>query len=522
MTRIHERADRTGRSGGRGRLGRRLARLPLRARLVAGFTIAMTVVLVVTGAVIYWRVEYALDRRLDADLVAEADALVPLVQPDGTLRTDRVAAALPGMSEHQVLDRDGEVLSGGAALGTTPVLGPGAVRTALESPVYVDVGPLLPISKRPLRLLATPISTSGPAAVLVVGLRRDERDEALRELLGQLALAGFGALLITAVVGERLAKAALAPVERYRTRARAIAAGATGIRLDVPERRDDEITRLGHTLNDMLQELERSLARERRFVDDASHELRTPLTLLSTRVQLALRRPRSVAEHESVLRELLADITALTGLAEELLQVGAAGQAAGPSGNGPGDIARVVHDLGVPGSDEGTSPLPSTWTVDAPPAGTARVAMPDQVIRQVLLNLLTNAGVHGAPPVEVTVRVVTDDGVTDDGVTDGRVTDDGVTDDGPVVVLTVTDAGPGIPPEFLPTAAERFSRTDAARQRPGAGLGLSLVQALVERYDGELRLCSLGVHHRFRHRFDVDCRHGARGTTATVLLVARL
>jgi two-component system OmpR family sensor kinase len=485
----------------RRRPGQRLARLPLRVRLVAGFTLAMAVVLVATGVFIYWRVQYALDQRLDTDLVTEAQALEPLVRPDGTVRTDRLAAAVPGVSEHQVLDRDGRVLSAGPGLGAAPVLGAGTVRAALRGPVYADVGLLLPISKRPLRLLATPISASGPAAVLVVGLRRDERDEALRELLAQLGLAGLGALVITAVVGERLAKAALTPVERYRAQARAIAEGAPSLRLEVPAGRDDEVTRLGHTLNDMLAGLERSLARERRFVEDASHELRTPLTLLSTRVQLMLRRPRSIAEHEAALRELQADVVALTELAEQLLQISAAADAAHPSGEAAGDLARVVRALPVPADGADRSVLPSTWTVDSPAPGTVAVPMPDPALRQVLLNLLSNAGVHGAPPVDVTVRLAR-------------------AGDRPTAVLMVSDGGPGVPAEFLGTAAERFSRTDAARPRPGAGLGLSLVHALVQRYDGELRLCSSSVHHRYEHRFDVECGHPGHGTTATVLLPA--
>ena len=477
----------------------RPARLPLRVRLVAGFTLAMTVVLIGTGVFIYWRVQYALDQRLDTDLVAEAGALAPLIQSDGTLRT-APAPALTGVSEHQVLDRDGRVLAAGAGLGNTPLLDAGTVRTALHGPVYADVGLLLPISKRPLRLLATPIATSGPAAVLVVGLRRDERDEALRELLAQLGLAGLGALVITAVVGERLAKAALAPVERYRIQARAIAAGASGLRLDVPAGRDDEVTRLGHTLNDMLDGQARSLARERRFVDDASHELRTPLTLLSTRVQLMLRRTRSVAEHEAALRELRADIEALAELAEQLLQITAAADRSGSHDQAAtGDVARVVARLQPPGDGDDRSLLPPTWTVDSPPPGTTVVGMPDAAVRQVLLNLLTNAGVHGALPVSVAVRMLS-------------------AGDRQVVLLTVRDNGPGVPAEFLPAATERFSRTDDARRRPGAGLGLALVQALVERYEGELRLCSGGVHHRYEHRFDVECRHGADGTTTTVLL----
>ncbi|SDX80756.1 Signal transduction histidine kinase [Modestobacter sp. DSM 44400] len=491
-------------AGRPGRLRSRVSRLPLRVRLVAGFTAAMTIVLIGTGAFLYWRVSYALDQRLDADLVQDTDALRSLLAPDGTLRDSPLVTGEPGLSAYQVLDRDGRVLSAGAGLGTDPLLGRDAVRAALDGPVYRDVGLIVPISERPLRLLATPVAEPGPAAVLVVGLRRDERDEALRELVGQLVLAGLGALVVTAVVGERLARAALTPVERYRTRAQAIASGATGVRLDVPQERDDEVTRLGHTLNDMLVALERSAARERRFLDDASHELRTPLTLLSTRVQLTLRRTRTVAEHEAVLHELDADVTALAALAERLLQLGAVPDGASPhppDGAPIGDVARVVAELAPREEEPATGLLPPTWTVDSLAPGTTPVAMPDGRLRQVVLNLLTNAAVHGAPPVTVRVRSA--------GAADGAV-----------VVLTVNDAGPGVPASFLPSAVERFSRTDVARDRPGAGLGLSLVHALVAGHGGEFRLCSGGVHHRYDDRFDLGCDHPVEGATATVLLPA--
>jgi signal transduction histidine kinase len=205
-----------------------------------------------------------------------------------------------------------------------------------------------------------------------------------------------------------------------------------------------------------------------------------------------------VAEHEDALRELQADVVALAELAEQLLQISAAEDLSAPLGQAAtGDLGRVVAEL-RPDGDDG-SRLPASWTVDSPAPGTAVVGMPDPSLRQVLLNLLTNAGVHGAPPIQVTVRTIS-------------------AGDRAVGVLTVSDSGSGVPPGFLPAATERFSRTDAARRRPGAGLGLALVQALVERYEGELRLCSGGVHHRYEHRFDVECRHGADGTTTTVLL----
>jgi two-component system, OmpR family, sensor kinase len=101
------------------------------------------------------------------------------------------------------------------------------------------------------------------------------------------------------VRGYLLARAALQPVERYRTEAARIAAGATGVRLAVSDTAHDEVARLGHTLNDMLTALETALERERRFINDASHELRTPLTLLSTELEPALRRPRTLPRNSN-------------------------------------------------------------------------------------------------------------------------------------------------------------------------------------------------------------------------------
>ena len=462
-----------------------IRRLPLRVRLVAGFVLAMTVLLTAAGAFVYWRVRIDLDTGLDRDLSEQFAVTHARVTPDGRVDDQSNGAAGPASHDFQTLSVDGEVIFSGSGVGARSLLSASQLEHALRTSIHVQVGALLPASSRPLRLLAAPIAGKSPAAVLVVWVERDQRDEALRELLATLALAGFGALLIAAVVGERLAKAALAPVERYRAQAETIARGATGVRLDVPSDRDDEVTRLGHTFNDVLGALEHALERERSFVNDASHELRTPLTLLSARVQLLRRRPRTVHEHERALAELDTDIRDLIGLSDQLLELGSATNAQAIDPHTPTDLNEVVGamDLAEIGVQFSTSTDRSV------------VSMPASQIRQVVNNLIVNARAHGEPPIDVTI-------------TSAEAS----------VVLMVSDAGRGMPREFLSTATERFTRSDDARSRPGTGLGLALVDALVRGHGGEIRVCSNGLHHRSGAALDFACQHPARGTTITVAL----
>jgi two-component system, OmpR family, sensor kinase len=474
--------------------GRRISRIPLRRRLVAGFTATMLVLLTAAGAFVYWRVQFALDRSLNGSLDDAAAELSPLVTASGRLPAD--SATLARVDAFQILAPNRTVLGHDARLGEEPVLGTALLRRALTSPVRANTGDFLPAARRPLRLYATPVHVAGSPRrlVLVIAAPRGQRDEALRELLLQLTAAGIGILVLTSVVGDLLARAALRPVETYRRQAADIAAGATDLRLDVPVGRDDEITRLGHTLNSMLDALSEALERERRFIDDASHELRTPLTLVTSRVQLMLRRPRSVAQHEAALAEITEDLTRLTRMADELLELGSGQKGSGTSS--PHDLAAEAADV-----VEARGSLAPHGSFYEPPGalglhggGPVLVDLDVVAIRRILDNLLDNAALHGSAPVTVTVDRI-----------EGWAR------------LQVADCGPGMPPDLLATATDRFARSPEARSRPGSGLGLSLVASIVTTAGGQLRLCHAGEHHRVGTPVAVPCRHD-RAMTITVLL----
>ncbi len=485
---------------------RRVRRLPVRVRLVAAFIGVMLLVLTAAGAFVYWRVQIGLDKALNAELDAEASSVQTAwrSRPDPAL----AVAGLPPGALGQVLDSTGRPLAATPAASGLALLRARDVDGARTTVVGVTEGNVLTSGNKRLRVLALPLerAVGQSAGIAVVGVRLGTRDETLRELLAQLSAANLLALLAASLVGHRLARAALRPVERYRARAEQIAEGATGVRLDVPPDVDDEVSRLGHTLNRMLTVQEQTAEQQRQFLADASHELRAPLTVLSSEVELALRRPRTNEEYEQTLHQVAVDTARLVALADQLLDLEHASRidanrdegAAATAGSVGADATAAAHRAAARARVLIGEAADRTVSVSAPP-GPLPVAVPELDLDQILTNLVSNAVVHGAGPMTVTVAVA-----------NGAVT------------VTVSDNGPGPPPEFIPQAVERFRRADPARTTPGDGLGLALVHALISRAGGELRLCTTGTHHRYPPLLfqGITCQHPDGGTHAAVIVSA--
>jgi signal transduction histidine kinase len=455
----------------------------------------MLVVLVAAGGFVWWRVQFALDHRLDQDLASQTSDL------HQAARRAAPSAALASLRDQgrlaQLLAGDGTILASGAGLaGTGALLTPAQARRATQRPLKTGRGYLFSPRRRHLRILAVPIAGDGPARVAVSAVRLDQRDEALRELLAQLAIANLLALALASLVGYRLARAALNPVERYRARAEQIAHGAAGVRLDVPAGPHDEITRLGATLNAMLDAQQRAADRQEQFIHDASHELRTPLTTLAAEIDLALRKPRTAEEHEQTLRRLAVDSQQLIDLAEALLALGALGSTA-PAAREVA-AADVLDTAARRTRSQLDADSPRGVLVQSPPGLTVHADA--QLLDRVLGNLADNAVRYGAGTIILAARAI----------------------DHHAVVLTVTDQGHGISAGFLAHAAERFRQDETSRTGPGAGLGLALVDAITTAHAGQLRICAAGHHHQrpttSTHLAAIPCTHPADGTTISLLL----
>ncbi|MFF2508813.1 ATP-binding protein [Streptomyces sp. NPDC058067] len=428
----------------------RLRRLPVVTRLVLAVAVTMSLVLTGAAGLVYWRVKTALDQQLNDDLTAYQRGL------DRAVRAGSPLPPGPSGSLKQVLDGQGHVLRSSDALPRRLLTPAELAAVAGGATIRRDIGSLLPITSGTLRLQARRVTADGQPRIVIAALRRGHRDEALRELLAQLGLASALTLIAASYVGYRTARAALRPVERYRSGAATLADGAQNTRLDVPADRDDEITRLGHTLNHMLERLEASAERERRFVADASHELRTPLTLMRAELDVALHRPRSRGELTETLRSVDTEVQRLIDLSNALLDLEELG--------GNAHITRFP--LRLPGLVE-AAVAPHLRTAER--AGRAlTVEVPDATVdadarwlQPAIGNLVDNALRHG----DGTVRVTATAG-------GGRLR------------LRVADEGPGFPAEFLPRAFDRFARAEASRTSRGSGLGLAFVRAAAVAHGG--------------------------------------
>jgi two-component system OmpR family sensor kinase len=345
----------------------------------------------------------------------------------------------------QLLGRDGSVVAGSSARAESRLL----TSTELESFLLVD----REIAGVDYRLRATPVDDR----FVVVGEPLEDRDEALDGLLAQLLVVLPIALGISSVVGYLVAGAALRPVEAMRRRAGAITPDSAERRLPLP-RAQDEIHRLGETLNAMLGRLDEGLARERRFVSDASHELRTPLAALRTELELATRRPRSHEELEAALGSAGEEVERLVRLAEDLLVLARADDGRLPLRVEQHSAASVV-DAVASRNEQRAAAHGRRLETSTPPELTLRGDR--ERLEQALDGLVDNALRHGAGTVRVAARAE-----------NGRV------------VLSVSDRGTGFPATFLPHAFERFSRGDPARSGGGAGLGLAIVDAIARAHGG--------------------------------------
>jgi len=432
-------------------------RLPIRARLTLVFAVCLALALAALGVFVFGRTARALLAAEDAGLSSRAEVVAADVRAGASILPHVKATLIEGDEAFaEVVDSTGRVVQSSPNVGFRSML-PTTLLRSVRGPMYIDA------SVRGIdgtaRVLAMPTgSPEGPRIVLVGGSLQDRADS-LAQLGWTLTIGGIAALGVLSIIAWLVVGRALSPVDRMREEAAAITASDTARRLSVPPGAD-EIASLGKTLNQMLDRIDESVARERRLVDRASHELRTPLAVQRMTLDLAATGPQTVAELNAALESVSEENIHLSTIADDLLLV---------ARSLDGELAirrtRVSLDALVGDARRRNSPR-------AADAGVAlRVSAPHEVVwadpgwlRQAIDNLVQNSLRHTSRGGLVHILA---------GRTNGTIS------------LVVEDSGPGFPREVLDRAFEPFASSASGGAGKPVGLGLAVVGSIAQAHGGK-------------------------------------
>src|SRR3990172_4608951 len=456
----------------------------IRGRLVVSITVTLGAALLAFAAVLYLMQRGQRFRDLDARIRFQGDMIAALLAeesgapdslsaPAGDLgRTAQVVgtvrSVIRSLRDYVIVISPSQELpyvsSGARGLAVEPLrslidLGrrPYAGRALGSADLASDA------ARIPVRYYVREVRAGGrPGALVVaaaptVGVVLPPDRLVSTMLLAAMVVIGFSILIVYLLVDRTLE-----PVDAIVEEVEAITDGRSLHRRLMEPQSRDELARLTDTLNAMLARLERSFASLRRFTADASHELKTPLTILRSGIERAITHPKAPPEVMEVLEETLVEVNRMEEPVELKDVLSEVSETAGILG----EQARVAVSVAVP-------------------ERSITIAVDPSRIRQLLMNLLTNAIKYTPQGGEVAI---------DWEQVDGNV------------VLSVRDTGVGIAPGDLPHIFDRFWRADQARRRsggrPGVGLGLAISKWIVEAHGGTIA---------------VESRPG-RGTTFTVTL----
>lgn len=421
----------------------------VRVRITLAATLVTGVAVLLAGSWLVRTVEGSLTDRLDDDARARLEAFATAIErgrDPNDLDLAGTAAASGGYVQVVV---DGQVVAGNpASVGLEPLY------------TYTPDGDVIRIDQRRLALTREIVNGPGGPVQLLAASPLDTVRSSVDAV--QEGLAVSFPLLVGAVglLAWVLAGRALKPVESIRAEVEAITGSTLDRRVPVP-RSGDEVARLAHTMNAMLDRLQDASTRQQRFVADASHELRSPVAAIRTELEVA-QRTAAAEDWPAIAERLLAEEARLEAVIADLLLLASLDEGApmpDPVLVDLADEAREEARRRAPDRDE------VTIEVDAPVSVIVRGSR--MQLRRALANLLDNAGRHARTTVRLSVHA-----------RDGRAR------------ILVDDDGGGISEGDRERVFERFTRLDDHRARGsgGAGLGLSLVRRIATVHHGTARV----------------------------------
>lgn len=346
----------------------------------------------------------------------------------------------------EVLATDGSALYSTAVLnGQPPAATPALLdRAQHQHGAFATVGSI--------RIYALPY----PNGYIVTGQSTRVPQSNLSGVVVFLVISAVPSLIAALLASWLVAGRALRPLKIVAAEAEEI--GRTrnfARRLPMPRSRD-EVATLAASFNGMLGRLQNAFELQRQFVADASHELRTPLTTVQANANLLASRPVTEDTRRAAIADIVVEGGRMTRLVDRLLTLARADSGL-QLARSPVELKTVVDEAC---RQAAASHVERRLIVES---DDATVDGDEDGLRQLLWILLDNAFQYAKTTVGVHLH-------TEAGW----------------ARLTVSDDGPGIPPESRERIFERFYRVDSSRSGSHAGLGLAIARWIVAQHHGQI------------------------------------
>lgn len=411
----------------------------VRFRITALATLVVAIVLAIASVALVTVQRRSLMASVDASLLQRLDAVA------AELATS-VTPTIPNPVEDdrlvQFVNSVGVVEAASAGLTGAESIAPAVA----SGQAYRNIDGL-PVDDDVFRVASRRVDSANGPGTLHVATSIDDLLDSINILWLSLAILIPLLGLVLATMVWWLVGRTLRPVDDIRRRVASIGGGELDRRVPVPSS-DDEIAELATTMNSMLERLENSSERERRFTADASHELRTPLTRIRTLLET---NNQSIAG--PLRREILEETSRLEHLLRDLLFLA----------RGAGEVTnhRLVDLDDIVLREVEAIRLATSARIDVSAVSGGAVSGSPSQLRSMVRNLIENGAHHAREEVMVSL-----------------------TETETEVVLTVEDDGPGVPPDDRERIFDRFAQLDDSRARTGTGLGLAITRTIVTHHRG--------------------------------------
>jgi signal transduction histidine kinase len=477
------------------------SRWSISIRLTVWYGLTLLVLLSLFAIFSYATFHVGLHRDFDQHLVFEKRELMPFLQFDGSRPTftsldemRTVAYRTDGIygTYVRLLSTDGTVLwrsPNFEAHVALPIQLPDTARVTMDSRTWEG---------KPARVHYTPLFDNGKLRgwLEVSGFEWSLHRELYR--LGWALVVGIVLSVgLSGAGGYWLARRVLRPVAALTASAREIGADDLSERLPTQFGVRDELTDLAKTFNDMMDRLEASFERERRFTDNAAHELLTPLTTLRSGLGVTLRRKRDPEKYREAIRSALVDVDEMTQLVRGLLQLSRLERQQEVRCQ-PVDVADLARQRLSRFTDRARA-KDIQFQLDI--ASEARIQADPTQVGEVIDNLLDNALKYTPEGGRVALSVSRSNGC---------------------VQVQIADTGVGLTDEEQDRIFDRFYRADQpeVQAQSGSGLGLAIVQTIVRRFGGKISVESSRLGPNAAQDPDVAQNAAASGAAFVVTFPA--